>query len=45
MASNEDFAVSFYEEPQWNSQPAWKLPGWGEPVVSYAANDIISIGN
>jgi hypothetical protein len=23
-----------YEPPQWNSKPAWKLPGWGEPVVS-----------
>jgi hypothetical protein len=25
-----------YEPPQWNSAPAWKLPGWGEPVVSLA---------
>jgi hypothetical protein len=25
-----------YEPPQWNSAPAWKLPGWGEPVVSVA---------
>jgi len=22
-----------YEEPQWNSAPAWKLPGWAEPIV------------
>jgi hypothetical protein len=21
------------EEPDWGSAPAWKLPGWGEPVV------------
>lgn len=21
------------EEPQWNSSPAWKLPGWAEPVM------------
>ena len=20
--------------PGWNSEPAWKLPEWGEPVVS-----------
>lgn len=23
-----------YEQPEWNSKPAWKLPGWAEPVVS-----------
>ncbi len=23
-----------WEEPEWNSAPAWKLPGWAEPVVS-----------
>lgn len=23
------------EEPQWNSKPAWKLPGWAEPLVSF----------
>ncbi|CAG8979194.1 hypothetical protein HYALB_00000330 [Hymenoscyphus albidus] len=22
-----------YEEPEWNSAPAWKLPGWAEPIV------------
>jgi hypothetical protein len=22
-----------YEEPQWNSAPAWRLPGWAEPIV------------
>ncbi|KAH8671974.1 PAP2 superfamily-domain-containing protein [Tricladium varicosporioides] len=22
-----------YEEPQWNSKGAWKLPGWAEPVM------------
>ncbi|TVY91367.1 hypothetical protein LAWI1_G002717 [Lachnellula willkommii] len=21
------------EEPQWNSAPAWKLPGWAEPIM------------
>jgi hypothetical protein len=21
------------EEPEWNSKPAWKLPGWAEPIV------------
>ncbi|KAI5246683.1 hypothetical protein E4T42_06294 [Aureobasidium subglaciale] len=21
------------EEPQWNSKPAWKLPGWAEPLM------------
>ncbi|TLD36461.1 integral membrane protein [Venturia nashicola] len=21
------------EEPQWNSKPAWKLPGWAEPLI------------
>ncbi|KAF2260701.1 hypothetical protein CC78DRAFT_584478 [Lojkania enalia] len=21
------------DEPQWNSKPAWKLPGWVEPIV------------
>ncbi|KAF2197534.1 hypothetical protein GQ43DRAFT_475365 [Delitschia confertaspora ATCC 74209] len=21
------------EEPVWNSQPAWKLPGWAEPLI------------
>ncbi|KAK8201385.1 hypothetical protein M8818_005896 [Zalaria obscura] len=21
------------EPPQWNSKPAWKLPGWAEPVI------------
>jgi hypothetical protein len=30
MASNMTVA---YEEPEWNSAPAWKLPGWAEPVV------------
>ena len=24
------------EEPQWNSAPAWTLPGWVEPVVCTA---------
>lgn len=33
MASNEKPAVSFYEEPKWNSEPAWRLPSWGEPVI------------
>lgn len=22
-----------YEEPDWSSGAAWKLPSWGEPVV------------
>ena len=22
------------EEPEWTSKPAWKLPGWAEPLVS-----------
>lgn len=22
-----------YEEPEWNSAPAWRLPGWAEPVM------------
>jgi len=22
-----------YEEPDWSSSPAWKLPGWAEPVM------------
>ncbi|RKF78575.1 putative integral membrane protein [Golovinomyces cichoracearum] len=22
-----------YEEPQWSSSPAWKLPGWAEPLM------------
>jgi len=21
------------EEPEWNSKPAWKLPGWVEPII------------
>lgn len=21
------------EEPEWNSKPAWKLPGWAEPII------------
>lgn len=21
------------DEPQWNSRPAWKLPGWAEPLI------------
>lgn len=25
-----------YEEPNWNSSAAWKLPGWAEPVVRIA---------
>ncbi|KAH6712074.1 PAP2 superfamily-domain-containing protein [Leptodontidium sp. MPI-SDFR-AT-0119] len=22
-----------YEEPEWNSSPAWRLPGWAEPIM------------
>jgi hypothetical protein len=25
--------LTINEEPQWNSSPAWKLPGWAEPLV------------
>ena len=21
-------------QPEWSSKPAWKLPGWAEPLVS-----------
>ncbi|KAG9233949.1 hypothetical protein BJ875DRAFT_28395 [Amylocarpus encephaloides] len=30
MAANMTIA---YEEPEWNSAPAWKLPGWAEPIM------------
>jgi hypothetical protein len=43
MASNEDLAVPFHDEPQWNSKAAWKLPGWGEPVVRSALYDVPQI--
>ncbi|KAF2271462.1 uncharacterized protein EI97DRAFT_387837 [Westerdykella ornata] len=25
--------MSSIREPEWNSEPAWKLPGWAEPVI------------
>ncbi|OCL03316.1 hypothetical protein AOQ84DRAFT_153368 [Glonium stellatum] len=30
MAMNVTIPV---EEPEWNSKPAWKLPGWAEPII------------
>jgi hypothetical protein len=32
-----------YEEPQWNSGAAWKLPGWAEPVVSISFMNFFGI--
>ncbi|KAK4990561.1 hypothetical protein LTR50_002417 [Elasticomyces elasticus] len=26
-------STTLLQPPQWNSKPAWKLPGWGEPVM------------
>lgn len=26
-------------EPSWNSTPAWKLPGWAEPLVRMDATN------
>ena len=28
-------AVITGHDGHWNSKPAWKLPGWGEPVVCH----------
>lgn len=27
-------ATAMANEPEWSSKPAWKLPGWAEPLVS-----------
>ncbi|KAF2455165.1 PAP2 superfamily-domain-containing protein [Lineolata rhizophorae] len=32
MATAPNITVSV-EEPEWNSKPAWKLPGWAEPII------------
>lgn len=33
MANQTEGPNVFHDEPQWNSSPAWKLPGWAEPVM------------
>ena len=32
--------LTLVEEPQWNSTPAWKLPGWAEPLVLVDPNEL-----
>jgi len=27
-------STAMANEPEWSSKPAWKLPGWAEPLVS-----------
>jgi hypothetical protein len=31
------------EEPEWNSQPAWKLPKWAEPLVGCSLENSVAI--
>ncbi|KAI0995349.1 hypothetical protein K3495_g12833 [Podosphaera aphanis] len=33
MSSYNSTITVPFEEPQWNSSPAWKLPGWAEPLM------------
>ena len=33
MATAANFSSDGYEEPEWNSGPQFKMPGWFEPVV------------